>query len=589
MITLGITDGHTATACLMRDGLLLGMVSEERLNRKKGWAGVPRESVKWLLKEFGVAGEQVDRVAISSLVQPIFDLHVADASPLRRAIRMAARLLPKELVTSDFALEKYVQRYAPKRDLSGVDDLLRELKIDPAKKRIVEHHTTHAATAYYFSPYFDPAANTLVFTIDGSGDGICASVSIGHNYRLQRVHKISSYHSVGDFYMRLTQYMGMKPLEHEYKVMGLAPYAPAEWAQKAYDVMGKFYSLTPDGLSFVNHTGRWSLDLVPYIEKKMRGHRFDCIAAAAQRLVEEIVVGFVKAWIRKTGIAKIACAGGVFMNVKTNMLISHLPEVESCFFMPSGGDESTAAGAAVQVYVDEELAGGRTPDLEALGTLYLGPEYGDDAALEALEKNRESVNWKRNDAVADEAADLLVKNQILGRMSGRMEWGARSLGNRTIIANPSDLRNVRNINRAIKMRDFWMPFCPSILEERRNDYAVNPKDLPARYMINAFESTPLAFKELVCGLHPFDLTCRPQFVSERENAGFYKILRAFERKTGIGGVLNTSFNLHGEPIVGNPQDAISTLRRSEIDYLILSNFLVWRKDKPAPEQLISNG
>lgn len=585
MLTLGITDGHTATACLLKEGQLLGMVSEERLNRKKGWGGFPAESIKWLFSHAGVKGSDVDAVAISSLVQPVWNLGAADASPLRTSVRVASRVVPASVMGSDLLVKNYVRHFSGKRNTGELKQHLGEMGVNSAKLQVVEHHSTHAATAYYPAPFYTPEKQMLVITIDGSGDGLSATVSMGNGGRLQRLHTIASYHSIGDFYMRVTQFMGMKPLEHEYKVMGLAPYAPAEWAQKAYDAIKDFYGPTADGLSFENRSGRWGSDMLPLLEDRLRGHRFDSIAAAAQRIVEEVVTGFVRSWIRKTGIHSLGCAGGVFMNVKANMLISQMPEVEEVFFMPSGGDESTCLGAALDVYVRAKLESNEKPDIRPLGGLYLGPEFGNDAALSALEEQSDKVSWTRPASMPELAAELLAKNQILARMCGRMEWGARSLGNRTIIANPSDLRNVRNINRAIKMRDFWMPFCPTILHERRHDYTQNPKDITARYMINAFESTRRAFDELVCGLHPFDLTCRPQFLTEEENPGFYAIIKAFERRTKIGGVLNTSFNLHGEPIVYRPADAISTLLRSDIDYLILSDYIVWRKDKPAPDTL----
>ena len=344
--------------------------------------------------------------------------------------------------------------------------------------------------------------------------------------------------------------------------------------------------LSPDGLSFQNRSHRVFDDLIHLYMERLKGMRFDAVAAAVQRVLEEVVVAYVRNWIRKTGIRKIALAGGSFMNVKLNMLISQLPEVENLFIMPSCSDESTCLGAALKVYADECRALGKQLQVEALMHLYYGPEYGERELLSALEKHAGEVCWKKSAKITDEVADVLVKNGIVARLAGRMEFGARALGNRSILANPSEMRNVSNINRAIKMRDYWMPFAPVILEERQHDYVINPRSWPAKYMINAFESTPLAQKELICGLHPADLTCRPQFVTREDNEGYYDIVKKFEAKTGIGGLLNTSFNLHGEPIVCTPEDGISTLLRSKIDYLAVSDYLVWRKDMPAPEEFV---
>ncbi|NPV85524.1 MAG: hypothetical protein HPY45_05895 [Anaerolineae bacterium] len=587
MIILGITDNHTSSACLLKDGHILGMVSEERFNRIKGWMGFPERSVRWLLESNGLSGAEVDFVAINRLGGlPVGDIEKADQSLLRKGIKAVCRIAPDGFLGSNFVKDVYLRYAVATADFGGVRNSLAELGIDSSKLRRVEHHSAHAATAYYLANFYDPEETVLIFTMDGSGDALCATVSLGQQGCIRRIHAISTYHSLGEMYTRATQYLGMKPIEHEYKVMGLAPYAPEALAEKAYQIFKEFFVLSPDGLSFQNRSHRVFDDLIHLYMERLKGMRFDAVAAAVQRVLEEVVVAYVRNWIRKTGIRKIALAGGSFMNVKLNMLISQLPEVENLFIMPSCSDESTCLGAALKVYADECRALGKQLQVEALMHLYYGPEYGERELLSALEKHAGEVCWKKSAKITDEVADVLVKNGIVARLAGRMEFGARALGNRSILANPSEMRNVSNINRAIKMRDYWMPFAPVILEERQHDYVINPRSWPAKYMINAFESTPLAQKELICGLHPADLTCRPQFVTREDNEGYYDIVKKFEAKTGIGGLLNTSFNLHGEPIVCTPEDGISTLLRSKIDYLAVSDYLVWRKDMPAPEEFV---
>ncbi|MBM3790521.1 MAG: hypothetical protein FJW35_09260, partial [Acidobacteria bacterium] len=300
-------------------------------------------------------------------------------------------------------------------------------------------------------------------------------------------------------------------------------------------------------------------------------------AAAVQRLVEEIITGFVVAWVRKTGLPRLAVAGGIFMNVKLNMLLSRRPEIDELFLMPSCGDESVGLGAALLAYAGHCAARSGEIDIAPLDDLYFGPEFSRDDIRAALVERLDQVAWTEQEDIEAAVARCLARGEIVGRLAGRMEWGARSLGNRAILADPRDLRTVRRLNGAIKMRDFWMPFAPSILEERSSDYLVNPRGLAAPFMINAFPTTPLAERDLPCGLHPFDLTCRPQIVVREANPAFHRLICEFERITGVGGVINTSFNLHGEPIVCSPHDALGTFLNSDLDAVAMERFLVRKK------------
>jgi carbamoyltransferase len=416
----------------------------------------------------------------------------------------------------------------------------------------------------------------LIITMDASGDGVCATVSLAGDGRIERLHEIPSYHSLGELYSRVTQWLGMKPLEHEYKVMGLAPYAPPDLAERARRVFESYVRPTPDGLSFRNTAGAWGPGLLPRLTRDLAGVRFDAVAAGLQQRLEEVVVGFVLAWVRKTGVRSLGVAGGLFMNVKLNMLLSESADIDQIFLTPSGGDESLAYGAALLARVEACRADGREADPEPFASLYLGPEFSRQEILSDLEARRERLEWREHDDVESEIARRLAAGGIVGRLAGRMEWGARSLGARAILADPRDLSNVRRLNLAVKMRDFWMPFAPAILAERAADYLVNPRGLRAPYMINAFRSTPLAQREVVCGLHQFDLTCRPQIVEPSESPSFHRLIKAFEDLTGVGAVLNTSFNLHGEPIVCRPADAVHTLLNSGLDAVAIERFIVER-------------
>jgi carbamoyltransferase len=575
MNILGIHDGHTATACLLKDGVLVAMASEERFNRKKSWGGVPKLATRWVLESTQTDPHSIDAVALSWLVQPTRDFSIRGDFP-PNPVTPVARFLPQWLLASNAIVKPYVALMSRVRDMWSIVSMLDELGVPHAPIQRVEHHLAHAAACYYLSLFAQERQPTLVITLDGSGDGLSGTVSIANGHALERKLAITSYHSAGLIYSLVTQYLGMKPAEHEYKVMGLAPYAPEELAEQAREIFAGYFRLSDNGLSIVNTSGAWGPGFVKRLEHDMRRIRFDAVAAGAQLYLEDVLINFVRNWIKHTGIHTVAIGGGVFMNVKLNMLIQNLTEVERVFFLPSGGDESLAMGAATWVAVQRG-----EPHIQPIGPLYLGPEFSCDEIQVALNQYAGRVTWEHVADPEHQAAELLVQGRVVGRFAGRMEWGARALGNRSILADGRELGVIRKINAAIKQRDFWMPFAPSILWERRNDYLVNPRDVDAPYMILAFPSTPLAQSHLKSALHQYDLSCRPQLVRQESNPRYHYLLREWERLTGCGGLLNTSFNLHGEPIVCTPQDALETLLRSEIDDVLMENFLVRRKSTDA--------
>jgi carbamoyltransferase len=264
------------------------------------------------------------------------------------------------------------------------------------------------------------------------------------------------------------------------------------------------------------------------------------------------------------------------MNIKINKVLMELDEVKDIFVGPTGGDESLSIGTAYALY--HRLNPNKK--IRPMSHSYLSPGHTSKDAAIAIEKMLAgSTKYKVIvDPSVDIQADLLAKGFVLGRGCGRMEFGARSLGNRSILANASDPRMIRKINDMIKRRDFWMPFAPMILRERMHDYIKNPKNILSPYMTIGFDSTDLAKKHLVAALHPADDSMRPQLLEEKHNPDLYKLIKKYEEKTGMGGLLNTSLNLHGEPICNTPEDSLKTLFNSELDGIILDGHLVLRKE-----------
>jgi carbamoyltransferase len=440
----------------------------------------------------------------------------------------------------------------------------------------LDHHTCHAAAAYWGSGF--AGRDALVLTNDNSGDGLCATASTGRGLALERHEATpSAPGSLGAFYSFVTLALGMKFGEHEYKVMGLAPYAPEKYAARAEAALREVFDL--DAGRPARFRWRAPGERYQVLLRAMVGLRFDWTAAGAQRLLEDILLRWTRLMRQRYGGGRLALGGGVFMNVKANMLIGQDDGVEDLFAFPSCGDESNAVGAAYLAYLEESTRRGQSARPQAFGPAYLGPSVTDEEAETVIRERRLEGQYKVafHDRIEERIADLLVSDGVVARCAGRMEFGARALGNRSILANPSDHRVVGLINRMIKNRDFWMPFAPTVLAERAGDYLVNPKGFASPYMMLAMPSRPEAREALTAALHPQDATARPQILEREWNPEYHAVILEFERRTGVGAVLNTSFNLHGEPIVAGAADAVDTFERSGLPHLAVGHWLISKK------------
>jgi carbamoyltransferase len=308
----------------------------------------------------------------------------------------------------------------------------------------------------------------------------------------------------------------------------------------------------------------------------MEYHRFDWVCGGIQKLTEDMLTTWIRNAVTETGVRKVVLSGGVFMNVKANKAIMELPEVEALFIFPSCGDETNAIGAAWHLYSEVKKQKGERIDIQPLEHFYLGSEFNEGEIDEAIKGYHfeKKVNIKECNDIEKVVAELIAKGEVVARFKGRMEFGARSLGNRSILANPSEWKVIKIINDMIKNRDFWMPFAPSMLGDRSHEYVVNPKGIKAPYMILTFDTKQEKVNKLIAAIHPYDSTCRPQEVYKDWNEGYYKLISYYSCLTGESTILNTSFNLHGYPIVCTPEDALEVFNRSGLTYLALENMLL---------------
>jgi carbamoyltransferase len=589
---LALSVSHNSTAAVMRNGTIVSAVCEERSTRKKNFVGYPKNAIDYCLAKSGIGASELSRVAYTTIENP--------------------GILIKAQTSTEFTLQDYRDYYGDKYyrkvlnnldtfdylrwlrddpqfnsneqhfDFSYMtDDVLRDsnlevslfreeqrrivshhLGIEPAKVEFLDHHTCHAHYAYFGSPFRDQDA--VILTLDGWGDGRNQTVWTVKNNTLNLLAE-SNQNDIGRIYKMATLILGMRPDEHEYKVMGLAAYAKPEYIASAKEVLNDISQI--NGVRILSKDR--PKDLFSYLEENWKIHRFDNIAGAVQAYTEELACALVKAIVDETGIKRLVVSGGIAMNIKMNKAISELEEIKEMFVCGSSGDESLSIGGC---YV---LNSGNYSN-KPLDHLYLGHDIEDEILGFDPQEYTNEFLFKEIQSFS-EVAKLLEEGQIIGVTRGRAEFGARALGNRSILADPSKKDSVQKINEAIKNRDFWMPFAVSIMAEYLNEYMENPKKLSSPFMAISFDVKPEKIGDIVAGTHAYDKTCRPQAVTQKSNPNYYALLSAFNELTGIPALLNTSFNLHGHPIVDSIGDAFYTFKNSGLDHLLIQDKFLFSK------------
>lgn len=579
MRVLGLHCGHNATAFLLEDGVVKAGLSQEKLDDIKNSAGFPKDAILALLNEVGVQAGEIDHLAIAGReVFPrrcydyLFQREASDGSTRTGIVGFVRKMETGPLGNTMPGLFRRLravrQRKLVAEGLAELKQNLAALGLGSLPTTHVEHHTCHARAAFHGLGETCPA---LIFTADGSGDGKSSTVTlVERDGSWRELGATPESSSLGGIYSATTRFLGMKTLEHEYKVMGLAPYAK-DYADAVYErVFAPAIDLDPDN-PFAFKASIDCLRFYDYLAEVAVGQRFDNLAAAAQRLIEERVLAWIEKAVEKTGVRQAYFSGGLFMNVKLNMRIQELSCLEGANFLPSCGDESNALGAAYAV----QSANGATRPLE---NLYLGLSYSSDD-IESCLKSRhlpEGYRVETPEDMNERIAGLLADGHVVARFDGRNEWGARSLGNRAILAHPGLMESFYTINDQIKCRDFWMPFAPTILDSAAEKYLEGwtMQRTPAPFMITAFSATPAGRKDLLAAIHNGDGTVRPQVLRQEANPDYYALIELFQKKTGIGAVLNTSFNLHGKPLAATPDQALDTLIQSDLRFLAMGPFLV---------------
>ena len=601
MRVLGISPlDKDSTVTIVEDGRLLFAAAEERFSRVKLQDGFPwqalqagldatgsqpsdfasvvypfftweeetelftrnLESEREFLDESEAATGALVRDALSrvpSRTQTIPGLRTANERVERGLAKsLAYRVLSNESVISRNVAKRASQQWG--REASAFhrkwqEDLetsLQELGIKDKLKRI-EHHLSHSANAYYTSGYSD----ALIVTLDGYGSGLAGSVSVGRAGKIERLHGVEFPHSLGTFYESVTSGLGFQPSRHEGKIVGLAAYGDPDILK---DVLLTRFDVEPG-----NFRIRESNNL--YFARMLSSQfpKID-VAAAYQHVLERVATMYVSHYLKQTGLKKLVLSGGVVANVKLNQRLREIPGVEAVFIHPNLGDGGCGTGAALLEFAGSPVLG------EPIANVFLGPSFTDDQIGEALAKA--SLVSTRYTPVEPKIASLIAAGKVVARFDGRMEYGPRALGNRSILYHAMEPAVNQWLNQRLGRTEF-MPFAPATLMEHRHDCYRNIEgcEHTATFMTMTFDCTDKMKQTSPAAVH-VDGTARPQLVSAESNPSFYKILKEYHALTGLPSVINTSVNMHEEPIVCTPDDAIRAFLQGNLDYLAIGSCLV---------------
>jgi carbamoyltransferase len=556
MLTLGInySQMHDSSACIVRDGELLFAVAEERISRQKHDAGFPINAIHACLDFALVRADQLDEVCFG---------WQAPGSLFRHDLKCYATGRRAPSYMNLLNSTRYYLSMA--HQAGGAKRFIQHFGKVKAKMRFVDHHLAHAISAFAYSGFEDAA----VAVMDGRGAWEATSIWHGHGGRLDHVLTIPFPDSLGYFYSEFTEFLGFQRNSDEWKVMGLAPYgqpgvdlsAFIDPSDAPYRVHTK--KLVASGAApFAHMTSLLGPRRVPESEIDERHKN---IAYAVQDACETAMMNVVRMAIEKTRCGNLCLAGGVALNSKANGKILAAGLVKKMFVQPAASDDGVALGAALAPYLD---SGGKLPN-KPMRHAYLGPSFDDDAIEPVLGTYK--LRYTRLQDPAEAAAELLSQGKILGWFQGRMEFGPRALGSRSILADPRDPEMNAKVNNAVKFREWWRPFAPSLKKEAAGDYLESATDSP--FMVLTAQVRPEK-RSVIPSVTHVDGSARPQTVEKEINPLYWRLIDEFGKRTGVPVLMNTSFNLRGEAIVHTPTDAVRTFFSSGMDALVIGSFLV---------------
>jgi len=593
MNVLSIHWGKCSGCSIIIDNEIKFATSEERFSRIKSDESYPKRAIEEALKFCKINPDELDKVLIAANRVPFIPplLRIYSKFSLKDHLKLMEeywypKLIKNEPVkmidlfrdridtnrfpfdqpfVKDLDFEKIEQIQYNKDNDKNISNFFKKtiskhLEIEQEKIIHVEHDTCHGSYGFYGSPIREN--NTLIITGDAWGDDTSGTIAI-YDSKDNEIKRVKEYDhkdfQLARIYRYTTLLLRMIPNEHEYKVMGLAPYYNGKMIQEVEKVYDKMLKI--NGLDFEFNSE--IKDIYQYLKENLNEFRFDHIAAGIQSFSEKILVKWFTNALKKYNSNSIVFSGGVSLNIKANLMISKIENLKKFFVCGGGGDETLPIGACYHYAEQQKI------EPKPLESLYLGTnaEYTDNE-IKIFDDYK--VNKFEN---IEQVIDLVLENKILATCRGRAEMGPRSLGNRSILADPRETSNIQKINTAIKNRDFWMPFSPIVLSEYQSELIDNPKKLESPHMTIAFETVD-GERKIPAAIHQADKTARPQLLKKEVNPQLWGLIKGFYDKTGVPSLLNTSFNLHGEPIVNNIHDALHVFENSKLDVLWLDRHII---------------
>ena len=599
---------HDSAACLVKDGEIIAAAQEERFTRKKHDAAFPIHAVRYCLDHAGIRLSDLQAVSF-------YDKPLLKFERLLETYLTTAPAGVRSFVTSMpiWLKEKLMLKRLLRQELEKVDEHLsfNTQNGDKKKKKKLptilfgEHHESHAASAFYPSPF----EKAVVLCIDGVGEWATTSAWLGEGKELKPLWEITFPHSIGLLYSAFTYYTGFKVNSGEYKVMGLAPYGRPVYVDK---IMSHLLDLKPDG------TFRLDMDYFDYCAGlKMTSDKFNDLfggpprkpeseltqkemdlARSVQEVTEEVMLRLSRSLHEETGVENLCLAGGVALNCVGNGRILREGPYRNIWIQPAAGDAGGAIGVSLttahRYFGVERIAHG---EKDAMRGSFLGPKFENDEIEQILKEKKAPYTRLSDEALLERVADELAAEKVIGWFQGRMEFGPRALGGRSIIGDPRSEKMQSVMNLKIKYRESFRPFAPSVIRERVNDYFEMDTDSPYMLLVAPVQEKlrhslteeqsklwgidllNVSRSEIPAVTH-VDYSARVQTVDSTTNPRYYDLLREFEKKTGCGVLINTSFNVRGEPIVGTPLDAYRCFMRTEMDVLVLENCVLVKEEQP---------
>lgn len=548
---------HDSAACILKDGKLIAAAEEERFTRQKHDNSFPVNAIRYCLEESNTPAEELDHVAFYE--KPLLKFE--------RILQSCVETYPHSFRFFYNAIPAWINKKL------RLKKLLKEKIGYKEDVLFIDHHTSHAASAFFPSPFEEAA----ILTVDGAGEWKTTALYKGKGNKITPLKEIRFPDSLGLLYSTITAYLGFMVNNDEFKVMGLAAYGGPE---SYYEEFRKLIDIKKDGsfkldqkyFSYQGESKMWSRELESLLgppkepEEELTQRHMD-IAATLQKITEEVMLKTAEHLYEITELPNLCIAGGVGLNCVVNGKLRRKSPFERIWIQPAAGDSGGALGCATYVW-SQVLDNSRKYTMDHV---FLGPSFSDKEIKSFLEENNIPYEEYSYNKLIEKVAKILSEDKIVSWFQGRMEWGPRALGNRCILANPSnpDMRDI--INERVKHRGRFRPFAPSVLEEKADEWF--EISYPSPFMIVAF-STKEDKQEVIPSVIHVDGTSRIQTVSKERNKLYYNLIKEFEKKTGVPILLNTSLNDHGEPIVCTPEDAYDCFKRIGTDYLVMGKFLI---------------